>query len=425
MPPAPPLPAAPRPVYAPAAPPATPVAVAPPKKRFPVLPVALAGGVLLLCLCAAGVIAATRLWDKLPWNTRPTETLVVTEPPTATTEVRATDTPTPEAVQRIERWAFRERGGASPGLLMVRPDCPTCDVRAEVFRPLLYTIELGGDRLYYRDELLESVFYVTPDGGVHEIPSPTGTVADFEVAPDANLIAWGVFDSDEASVTARVVVTDGEGGQARTVTEMRFTYDEGARNLIPFAWSPDLKTLYVAQRYWGIGGYILFDILPEPMTLDVATGVTQSLEATGCNLVALSPDGNVLAYMVEAEDHQNLILRDLRTGAERQITGTPGHFQAGDLVFSPDSRFLAYAEALGDPTAEAYSLRRVDVTSGATETLIADERTDSFDVAGWVGNASGGFDVVVVLPQGSERVNNSGRTEISEFWFVGSWIEEP
>ncbi|MBN1921458.1 MAG: zinc-ribbon domain-containing protein [Anaerolineae bacterium] len=412
--------------------PVAPKPAPPPKKGFPILPVALIGGLVLLCVCAGGVIAVTQLWDKLPWVAQPTDTVVLTEapivttePPPATTEPQPTDTPTTEAVQRIERWAFRERGGASPGLLMTQPGCSTCDVRVEVFRPVLYTIELGGDRLYYWDELLETVFYVTPDGGIHEIPSPPGTMADFAVAPDASMIAWGMYDSDDDGVTARVTLTDGEGGQARVLTEQRHTHEEGARNLIPFAWSPNLSTLYVAQRYWGIGGYILFDILPQPMTLDVATGATQSLNATDCSLVALSPDGNTLAYLVEADDHQDLILRDLRTNNEQRVTGTPGHFQAGDLLFSPDSRYLAYAEALGNPESEAFSLRRVEVSSGAVETLIADERTDTFNVAGWVGNEAGGFDVVVVGSKGSERISNSGRELISEYSFVGSWIEEP
>lgn len=220
------------------------------------------------------------------------------------------------------------------------------------------------------------------------------------------------------------MLTNGEGEQARTVTEVRHSHEEGARNLIPFAWSPDLGTLYVAQRYWGIGGYILFDILPEPMTLDVATGTTASLNATDCSLVALSPDGNVLAYLVNADDHNDLILRDLRTGAEQRIAGTPGRYQAGDLVFSPDSRYLAYAEALGNPDAEAYSLRRVEVASGAVETLITDEAAEWFDVAGWVSNTAGGFDVVTVKREGSERVTTEGRELLSQYWFVGSWIEE-
>lgn len=411
------------PVYGAAAEPAP---ARPSQKRFPVLPVALGVGALLLCLCVAGVIAVTQFKDKLPWVTQPTETaIVVTEPPSATPEPRPTDTPTPEVVRRVERWAFRERGGASPGLLFVRPDCPTCDVRADVFRPLLYTIELGGDRLYYWDELLEKAFYVTPDGAVHEIPAPAGTLADFKVAPDASQIAWGVFDSDDTGVTTRIVLSNGEGEGARVVTEKRFTYEEGTRNLIPFAWSPDLRTLYVAQRYWGIGGYILFDILPDPLTLDVATGELRSLNITECSLVALSPDGNTLAYLVDADDHLDLILRDLRTGNEQRIAGTPGHHQAGDLLFSPDSRYLAYAEALGIPESEAFFLRRVEVASGAVVTLIADERTDEFDVAGWVGNEAGGFDIVIVGPQGSERVSDGGRTLISEYTFVGSWIEEP
>lgn len=413
-------------------PPIAPKPAPPPKKGFPILPVAIIGGLVLLCVCAGGVIALTQLWDKLPWAAKPTDTVVLTEAPIVTTETppatiepQPTDTPTSEAVQRSERWAFREHGGASPGLLMTQPGCSTCDVRAEVFRPVLYTIELGGDRLYYWDELLETVFYVTPDGGIHEIPSPPGTMADFAIAPDASMIAWGMFDSDDDGVTARVTLTDGEGGQARVLTEQRHTHEEGARNLIPFAWSPDLNTLYVAQRYWGIGGYILFDILPQPMTLDVATGAMQSLNATDCSLVALAPDGNTLAYLVEADDHQDLILRDLRSGNEQRIAGTPGHYQAGDLLFAPDSRYLAYAEALGNPESEAFSLRRVEVSSGAVETLITDERTDTFNVAGWVGNETGGFDIVVVGSKGSERISSSGRELISEYSFVGSWIEEP
>ena len=428
--PAPPLPsssAAPPPAYAPPSPPFPPPAPeTTAKKRSPLLPIILIGGLLLLCLCVVGVVAVTRLWERLPWSAQPISPPIATEMPVITTESPSTpETSTPEMPRLAERWAFRERGGASPGMLLVQPDCPTCDVRAEVFRPAIWTIQLGGDRLYYWDELLEEVYYVTPAGAVIAIPSPEQTVADFAVAPDASLIAWGIFDSDETGVTARVILTDGEGGQARLLTEKRFTMDEGPRNLIPFAWSADRNTVYVAQRYWGIGGYILFDILPDPLAVDATTGAVRSLNASECSLAAISPDGATLAYLVYVEDHHDLILRNLRTGAEQRIAGTPGRYQAGDLHFSPDSRFLAYVEAVGDPAAEAFDVRRVEITTGAIETLIADEQVDYFGIGGWVGNAAGGFDLVIVGQNGSERLGASGRTPLSPHTFVGSWITTP
>lgn len=154
----PPAPVAPLPFSAP-----TPPAVAEgrAKKRGPLLPIALIGGALLLCVCVVGILALTQLRDKLPWMTKSTDTPVVTQPPVVT-EASATETP-PQATPRlVERWAFLERGGALLHLRMVKTDCSTCDVRTELFGIQTYSIQLGGDRLYYWDELNEGARYVTP-----------------------------------------------------------------------------------------------------------------------------------------------------------------------------------------------------------------------------------------------------------------------
>ena len=175
--------------------------------------------------------------------------------------------------------------------------------------------------------------------------------------------------------------------------------------------------VYAAQMYAGIGGYILFYWRPYALAISTATGAVTALNAPTCGCdAALSPDGLIFAYLNYVDGRQDLVLRDLATGVERVIPGTPGFGQCGDLRFTPDSARLVYAEARGDPGAgpERYNLRLVSLASSEVTPLLAAVEEPSLNVVGWLEG-----DVVIVTESGSERVNAAGRTHFSPYRYIG------
>lgn len=98
----------------------------------------------------------------------------------------------------------------------------------------------------------------------------------------------------------------------------------------------------------------------------------------------LSPDGKTLAYVAEAGpvmiyQRSNIMLRDLKTGAVRQIARDLD-VQIQGLAWSSDSKTLY----LTTPDVGQVSLLAVDVASGKSVDVVADGTVSGFDSAGEV-----------------------------------------
>ncbi len=395
------------------------------KRKFPWLLV-LGLGLGLLVLCTLGGVLLALPWLRETFSEAPfipTATEEVAEITPTAEIVLPTETPLLSPCEQGGRHVYLEPGGATVNLRLETPGCPEENAWVEVFRIDQHSVRIGGNRLYYWDELLYTVELITRDGQQQTVPSPTeGTVVAFTVTPDGNRIAWGSYEERDDDIIARVHETDGWGGQPRLITEVAYDLEEfRVDNLIPFAWSPDQERLYVARRGWGMGGYILFRPLPNPAVVEVASGEMEAVEgAAQCTESALSPDGETFACLEYVENVPTLRLWDIAGGNERRIPGSPGFSQAGDLHFSPDGSALAYVEARGDPADEYYRIRQVDVATGAVTDLVERWDADYLTLIGWMEELP-----VVVTEGGSERVGPEGRAWFSADWFLGMWPASP
>ena len=93
--------------------------------------------------------------------------------------------------------------------------------------------------------------------------------------------------------------------------------------------------------------------------LDLHTGDMEKLTASqwDCSGLALAPDGSQLAYLVNIDGADSIMLRNISTGEVRQcpaFTGVPGVVADSSLTFSPDSHNIAFAYSSAIHTTDIY-----------------------------------------------------------------------
>ncbi len=126
----------------------------------------------------------------------------------------------------------------------------------------------------------------------------------------------------------------------------------------------DEDVRYLGCRYAADGRalYLITDLNAEFLyvaRLDLESGAVEGLVAPDwdCESLGLSPDRDKLAYAVNTEGVREIYLHDLETSAERRmpsIGSVPGLLADARMVFSPDSRYLAFSYSSAVRTADVY-----------------------------------------------------------------------
>lgn len=135
-----------------------------------------------------------------------------------------------------------------------------------------------------------------------------------------------------------------------------------------------LAWLLMIAAFWGIllGGRLLMRRFssearrPIEMTPISTSGKVEK--------AALSLSGDRLAYTVEEDGRQSLIVREVGTGQEKKIPAATDQVYRG-LVFSPDGRMLCYVKT--EPENLFGRLYRLDVASGVEEDMGKEEKIGS------------------------------------------------
>jgi serine/threonine-protein kinase len=145
--------------------------------------------------------------------------------------------------------------------------------------------------------------------------------------------------------------------------------------------------------------------LPTRLSIPLPPDVSLFAVGRGSS-VAVSPDGEQIAFVGVANGERRLYLRRLQDG---QITPIRGTENAASPFFSPDGRWIAFTS--GPPSG---SLRKVSTTGSAAVTLV-DHATDGPAAIGVQGAAWGDEDAIVLSSLGSRssglwRVPGSGGT---------------
>jgi tricorn protease len=124
------------------------------------------------------------------------------------------------------------------------------------------------------------------------------------------------------------------------------------------------------------GERVVFGARGEVLDLQTASGVVGNLTATATareHGVALSPNGQDVAYLSDASGEYELYVRSLVDGAARQLTRN-GKVWRFAPVWSPDGRLLAYAD-------HSRRLHIVEVATGRAREVDRDDFADLTDHA--------------------------------------------
>ena len=118
-------------------------------------------------------------------------------------------------------------------------------------------------------------------------------------------------------------------------------------------WTRRVLELAGAAAVAGLGVWLLPDAPRQPVRFAIQGGAGLG------PFVEVAPDGGQLAYLETGESGSRVLVHALASGEARQVSATA---RAGTPLFwSPDSRFVAFADGR--------TLRRIDVATGAAETV--------------------------------------------------------
>lgn len=235
-------------------------------------------------------------------------------------------------------------------------------LRPKSFDVLTYLIQNGG-RLVSKDELIESVWHgmaVTDDSVVQCMKDIRRALGDDVQAIVRTVPRRGyIFDKEVNDNGSAVYVEETSG--VHLVIEERAGSDEKAavsdpeRSVAGTRWLAEVigrhklvsvLSLSLIVLLGGAGAYGVFRFLRQPSSPPFRSVSISRLTSDGrSRTVAISPDGNYVAYSSRASDDERsaLWVRQVAAVNPRQIA--PPHKDGyGALVFSPDSNFIYFVQ---------------------------------------------------------------------------------
>jgi hypothetical protein len=237
---------------------------------------------------------------------------------------------------------------------------------------------VGGSSIFFTDFSSSGVHRVGLDGVAQDLSfmTPENKIFDgmFLPSPDGSRIAWSkVVSQDANNLHIQLLVANMDGSNQKVILDDTRSVPSRPE---PLRWSNDGKSIFFTNVPYGIGGYILFFGGPDLLKIDVETGkITQNLLTSGCLCaMVVSPDETKVAYIQRPEgDQLNMMLKDLSGGNPVKANLPANHFQAGAIVWSPDSQSFLVTVAKGEPDNEAYSVVLVHASDLSMKVLIPDD----------------------------------------------------
>jgi Tol biopolymer transport system component len=224
---------------------------------------------------------------------------------------------------------------------------------------------MGVHRVGFDGQAQDLTYITTPDQKVFE-----GT---FLPSPDGTRIVWSNVLSEDASGThVQLIVANVDGSEQKTLIDE--TRPQPSRPE-PVRWSNDGKSVFYTNMPYGIGGYILFYGGPDLDRVDLTSGQSTQIVASGCLCATVvSPDETKVAYLQKPEaDQMNVFVRGLSGGTPLKASLPANHFQAGAIVWSPDSQSFLVTSALGVPEHEAFTVLLFHAADMSSKVLIPDD----------------------------------------------------
>ena len=178
----------------------------------------------------------------------------------------------------------------------------------------------------------------------------------------AGLVAFPKANASEQLAYVRLLIFSADGNTLWRIIDERQEIGLGFPVPAPLKWSEDGQHFYFSHRVVP-DGCSVFKTFSDLQRVNLQDGkVEELLPQTGrAQALAMSPDESMVEYPVYGD--RGLVVRDLSTGAERDIPIDPGEdFQAGNIVWSPDDESLALTLAI-HPCSGNYPLKTVSAES--------------------------------------------------------------
>ncbi|HEY8617085.1 S9 family peptidase [Phenylobacterium sp.] len=230
----------------------------------------------------------------------------------------------------------------------------------------LYPRDVGGAEYY-------QAYIRDLDGGEVQLTAPNTRNQNFVFSKDGRLVAWSqvtpgdpnydIVLADPANPGGRRVVHEGKGAMSplaiapdgRRILAQRynaqshvelFMLDVASGQLTPVG--PTGRRIGYADAAFALGGAAVVALsddgaeVARPVVFDLATGAVRDLEPGakwGAERLDVAADGRTLAYAVNEEGYNKVVLRDIATGRELPGPKLPMGVLTG-MKFSPDGRQL-------------------------------------------------------------------------------------
>lgn len=168
-----------------------------------------------------------------------------------------------------------------------------------------------------------------------------------------------------------------------------------------FSFSPDGDSLYFSRRTKGTEGQS--DIFRVP----VLGGIPVKIASETQGWLSLSPNGDKISYTrcyYREDEFCSLWIADAADGKnEKKLLSRPKPIRIGDNKISPDGKTVAFAVGQSENAANEFSLRAVDIDTGA-ERELSPEKFFNIKHLAWLPNQSGLLATASRIPNRHFRV---------------------
>ena len=187
--------------------------------------------------------------------------------------------------------------------------------------------------------VVTSLVALTPDQYLAGLVGAPGTSTIFYIifAPSGDLLRSTFIVGDLNAVTSAAPVLTMDSNESRYWKPVAIQTASGAPESVWFTRTP-----------WGIGGDIIYWYYEGLSSLNLATGEVTQILPPDAQFNSTSPDQAWLAYATSTDGRPALSIRASHGGEPILLPARPEMDRgAGDAVFSPSDRYVAWREAQG------------------------------------------------------------------------------
>lgn len=226
---------------------------------------------------------------------------------------------------------------------------------------------------FFIDENYENMHHLGLDGNVEVLDflNPGGGPFQGVVlpSPDGERVAHTIvnYDANDGG-HVKIVVYNVDGSDEKIVLE-DYVATRPARPT-PIKWSADGQYLYTMNVIEGVGAYGGMDL----NRIEIQTGISENIfpDVNTISPISVSPDERYAARVLKGETLM-LVVKALDTDEEITLLLSPDYYQAGEMVWAPDSRSVLISVWGYERNVEPLSILHVDLTEQAVNVLVPDE----------------------------------------------------